>query len=190
MVIIGPITTTICNRLGCRAVAVMGGVFCCIGLILTSYVDSIYKMYVTYSVLFSLGTSFCYYTSILILEEYFSSRLVLANGIALSGAGVGTVSLAPAMKLLLDNFTWRDALRILSSACLGLVFSGVLYSVVKAPTRETKRDTEQTCMDLTVFRNKAYIVWIVVVSLVLFGYYTPYVHLVSTAISRKQSIYF
>jgi len=116
-----------------------------------------------------------------VLSGYFSKNLVVANGIGLAGAGVGTISLAPALSLLLDNYYWRDALRILSATSLLLVISGLIYYLVPAPmefsdANEYQEETKR--IDFSFLKNKAYIVWIAVVGLVLFGFYIPYVHLV------------
>ena len=162
-------------------VAITGGVLCGLALLLSSFVDSIYRMYVTYSFLFGVGCSMCYCSSILVLSNYFSKYLVVANGIGLSGAGVGTVTLAPALSLLLDSYYWRFALRMLSVTCLILVISGIIYFLVPVPmelvdAEEYKED--KSLFDLSVLKNKAFVVWICATTLVMFGYYIPYVHLV------------
>lgn len=147
-------------------------------------------MYVTYSFLFGLGSSMCYVSSVLVLSGYFSKNLVVANGIGLAGAGVGTISLAPALSLLLDNYYWRDALRILSATSLLLVISGLIYYLVPAPMDFSDADDyqeETKRFDFSLFKNKAYMVWIAVVGLVLFGFYIPYVHLVGEL--RREAPY-
>ena len=152
------------------------------GLLLSSFVDTIFRMYVTYSFLFGLGSSMCYVSSVLVISGYFNKKLVLANGIGLAGAGVGTIALAPALNLLLDSYYWRDALRILSATSVLLLISGLIYYLVPAPMEfvdAEEYDDEKKHFDFTLFKNKAYVVWIVVVGLVLFGFYIPYVHLVS-----------
>jgi len=179
--VFSPLSSSLCKRFGCKAVTTLGGILVGVGLLLSSYVDSIFRMYVTYSFLFGLGSSMCYVSSVLVLSGYFSKNLVVANGIGLAGAGVGTISLAPALSLLLDNYYWRDALRILSATSLLLVISGLIYYLVPAPmefsdANEYQEETKR--IDFSFLKNKAYIVWIAVVGLVLFGFYIPYVHLV------------
>ena len=179
--VFSPLSSFLCKRFGCKAVTTLGGILVGVGLLLSSFVDSIFRMYVTYSFLFGLGSSMCYVSSVLVLSGYFSKNLVVANGIALAGAGVGTISLAPALSLLLDNYYWRDALRILSATSLLLLISGLIYYLVPAPmefsdAKEYEEETKR--IDFSFLKNKAYIVWIAVVGLVLFGFYIPYVHLV------------
>lgn len=179
--VFSPLSCFLCKRLGCKAVTTLGGILVGTGLLLSSFVDSIFRMYVTYSFLFGLGSSMCYVSSVLVIIGYFNKYLVLANGIGLAGAGVGTITLAPALSLLLDSYYWRDALRILSATSFLLVFSGLIYYLIPAPMEfvDVEEDQEEKKhFDLSFLKNKAYIVWIVVVGLVLFGFYIPYVHLV------------
>ena len=160
-----------------------------LGLLLSSYANSIYLMFVTYSLLLGVGSSFSYYTSILILNEYFSKRLVLVNGIGLSGCGFGTLALAPLMNFLLDTFHWRVALRILSASSIVLGLCGLIYFIVPAPVQRhtVKKNTKsQTLIDVSFFKNKAFVVWLVAVGLVLFGFYMPYVHLVRKTKTKRK----
>lgn len=190
--VFSPLSSSLCKRFGCKAVTTVGGILVGIGLLLSSFVDSIFRMYVTYSFLFGLGSSMCYVSSVLVLSSYFSKNLVVANGIGLAGAGVGTITLAPALSLLLDNYHWRDALRILSATSLLVVISGLIYYLVPAPMEfsdaEEYRD-ETKRIDFSFLKNKAYIVWIAVVGLVLFGFYIPYVHLVSELHREAPCLY-
>ena len=159
----------------------LGGVFCCVGLLLSSVTVSIYQMYLTYSLVFSIGSSFSYMSSMLVLNRYFLKNFVIANGIALSGAGIGTIALSSFLSLLLDNFHWRDAMLILSGSSILLFVSGMLFFLVPTPIKFAGADEpqrKQKLIDFTLLRNKAYCVWIAVVGLILFGYYIPYVHLV------------
>lgn len=177
--IMGPLTSFVCTKLGCRVSAILGGLLFGLGLLCSTFVDSIYKMYFTYSLLFSAGCSLCYFSSVLILSEYFSKNLVFANGLGLSGAGVGTIVLAPFVDFLQFYFKWRITVQILSGLSAVLVFSGLLYFLVPPPNSHiVTKDPDEKYVDLSVLKNKAYLVWVIVVGLVLFGFYIPYVHLV------------
>ena len=185
----GPLSTALCTKFGCRVVTVLGAFLFGLGLLLSSYANSIYLMFVTYSLLLGVGSSFSYYTSILILNEYFSKRLVLVNGIGLSGCGFGTLALAPLMNFLLDTFHWRVALRILSASSIVLGLCGLVYFIVPVPVQRhtVKKNTKsQTLIDVSFFKNKAFVVWLFVVGFVLFGFYMPYVHLVSKTKTKRK----
>lgn len=58
--------------------------------------------------------------------KYFNKRKALAYGIAMSGSGIGTFILAPAVQLLIEQFSWRGALLILGGFVLNLCVCGAL----------------------------------------------------------------
>lgn len=178
---IGPVTTSICTKIGCPAAAIAGGLLFGLGLLCSSLVGSFYLLFLTYSLLFATGCSLCYYSSVLVLSKYFCKNLVLANGLGLSGAGVGTIALAPFVELLQNHFHWRVTVKILSALSVALVFSGLMYWIVPLPTnhQQIRKATDKKRVDFSILKNKAYLVWVAVVGLVLFGFYIPYVHLVS-----------
>ena len=182
MPFIGPLTAGLCTKIGCRAVTVSGALMFGLGLFLSSYVTAVYQLFLTYSVLFGFGTSCCYYPSVLILSEYFSKRLVFANGIGLSGCGIGTLALVPLMNYLIDTSHWRETLRILSATSALLLLVGWIYFVVPAPLRNLDANSsteQQKIFNMALLKNRAFVLWIISVGLVLFGFYIPYVHLVS-----------
>ena len=185
---IGPFTTKLCAKLGCRVLSLLGAFLFSLALFLSSYVHSIYQLYATYSFLLPIGGSSCYFTSILILDEYFSKKLALANGIGLSGCGVGTLVMAPLMNVLLEKFHWRKAERIFSGVTsVGLGLCSLIYFIVPAPTQlhvAQNSNKTQKLVDLSQLKNKAFAVWVAVVGFVLFGAYMPYVHLVSDLLRR------
>ena len=88
MFLLGPIATTLCQKLGCRATTMIGCMIAAGGCLLGSISTSIYLMDLTYGFLFGIGASMCYFPSVVILGQYFSERLSLANGITSSGSGV------------------------------------------------------------------------------------------------------
>ena len=85
MYLFGPITSGLSERLGCRVVALLGGLLCFLGLLLTSFVSDLKKLYVTYGVLWGIGSSFCYFPTLTAPGEYFCRRLSLVNGIVTAG---------------------------------------------------------------------------------------------------------
>ena len=179
---LGPLASAACKKFGCSATAVIGGILFGLGLFLSSFVGSIFQLYLTYSLLVAVGSSCVYYSSILVLRDYFSKSFALVNGITLSGVGIGTMALAPVLDFLLVRFQWRITLRIMSSMSFILVFNGLLFRAVPSPNKTDTFDEkvcEKKLLDFSVFRNKAYLVWTAALTLVLFGFYVPNVHLVS-----------
>ena len=83
-----------------------------------------------------LGFALCYTPAIVMVGCYFRERKALAYGVAMSGSGIGTFVLAPAVQLLIDMYSWRGALLILSAFVSNLCVCGALLRPIA--TQETK----------------------------------------------------
>ena len=68
----GPVTSALCERFGCRLVGACGALLAALGLLLTSFVDKLYLIALTYSVMWGIGSSLNYAPTMIILGEYLS----------------------------------------------------------------------------------------------------------------------
>ncbi|KAF7649827.1 hypothetical protein LDENG_00135450 [Lucifuga dentata] len=94
----------------------LGGLISSCGLLISSFTSSLELLY------FSMGVL----TAITMVGRYFRQRKALAYGIAMSGSGIGTFALAPVVQLLIDQYSWRGALLILSAFVANLCVCGAL----------------------------------------------------------------
>ena len=177
----GPIASALCDRFGCRAVAVVGALLSVLGLFLTSFIQEVHKMYITYGLVWGVGSSFSFVSSIVVLGQYFDKRLALANGLATSGSGVGSLIAGPVINYLLDNVGWKNSMRILSAFASLLAVAPLLFRPVENAEEDTTEPVKakQKLFDTSIWRNKAYVAWVITVSLFQFGYLIPFIHLVS-----------
>ena len=177
MFLTGPISTTLCERLGCRPVAVLGGLIAALGTTLASFSTDIYKMYLTYGFLFGVGASMCYFPSVIILPQYFNKHLSLTNGLVSCGSGVGTMAMGPVMQVLIEKLGWVNTVR----CCSGLMILVTMVSLVyypRIPPIPPEIAKTRPLFDLSIFKNKAYIVLVVALSCFMLSYFVPFVHLV------------
>ena len=197
---LGPLTSALVNQLGCRLTAIIGGLSCVIGLLLSSLATSIYILYLTYSVLFGFGGSCLFVSSYVIISMYFEKRRFIAAGTLASGTGLGVFIVAPILQALLDSFDWRKTYRITagitSVACvLCLTFDATVVTNSKKGKNEThngqdedlenqdKQEEETTekpnkWIDLSVFKEKVFVVLTLSFALALLGHHIPRLHLV------------
>ena len=115
---LSPITGRLCDRFGSRPIGIIGGIFCSLGLILTSLSKELNLFFLTYSLLFGLGTSCCRMSNFLMVSKYFKRRRSLATGIATAGAGLGVFSLSPLSQLLINKLGLSGAYRVLGFVML------------------------------------------------------------------------
>ncbi|EDO46666.1 predicted protein [Nematostella vectensis] len=175
----GPVASFLCDRYGCRSVAFIGGILSVLGLFLTSFVQNPGKMYVTYGLLWGVGSGLSFTPSIIVLGQYFRKRFPLANGIASSGSGIGGLLAAPFIQFLLSNFGWQNSMRILACIANILWIGALLYGQPKTshggPTNTT--DGGQRPL-FTIWRSKPFVLLVVAVGMFQLCYPVPYMHLV------------
>ncbi|XP_052771322.1 monocarboxylate transporter 12-like [Mya arenaria] len=67
--------------------------------------------------------------------QYFQTRHALAVGIALCGSGIGTLTLASLSEYLIETYTWKGAMQILSA----LVLNGVPLGLLLRPIEKVNK---------------------------------------------------
>lgn len=188
MFLLGPLATTLCQKFGCRATTMIGCMVAAGGCLLGSISTNIYLMDLTYGFMFGVGASMCYFPSVVILGQYFSKRLSLANGITSSGSGVGTLCMGPIMQKLIQHLGMRNTMRISAGMLACVVFCAVVYRPINTaflqPAKHVEGEKKSRFAILKsfkeLFKNKAYILWCSSLALWMLGYFVPFVHLVSS----------
>lgn len=140
-----------------------------------SFHRSLDPLYFTYGILFACGCSFAYQPSLVILGHYFKKRLGLVNGIVTAGSSLFTVSLPFLLRFLLDSIGLEHTLRILCILMFVLFLAGFTYK----PLIPRQKKKLSKVFNFSIFKSKSYCIWAFGIPAALFGYFVPYVHLVS-----------
>ena len=199
MFFMGPLATALCDNMGCRVVTCVGGLLSFVGLFTTSYVTNFVLLYFTYGLLWGVGTSFCYFASLVILPMHFRKYLSLAYGIAIAGAGLGVPPMTWLINQLIGYYNWRVTIRILAGITLLMCAASLSYGQIAISRRlYLKLDKKELIrnlhggihhklklhllefISLNPWNNKAFAVWAVSLSFIAFGNFIPFVFLVST----------
>ncbi|XP_073247275.1 monocarboxylate transporter 10-like [Porites lutea] len=175
----GPIASNLCERFGCRLIAAIGGLIGVLGFLMTSFANSVYVIYFTYSVVWGFGSSLSYATTTFVIGQYFDRNLALANGIITGGSGIGAIAMGPFYHLVLSNLGWKIMLRILSGFAFLMFVSALLYRPLPAKYKRAHigRKERAKLFDLSVWKIKPFVFWVVSMSLLFFGYFVPFIHL-------------
>ncbi|KAM4525506.1 monocarboxylate transporter 12-B-like isoform 2-T2 [Odontesthes bonariensis] len=149
-----PVGSLVGNRWSCRLAVMLGGVLSSCGLLLSSFSTSLELLYISLGVLTGLGFALSYTPAIALVGCYFRQRRALAYGIAMSGSGIGTFVLAPAVQLLIELYSWRGALLVLSAFVANLCVCGALLRPITVQGEETEDTGEESraekqCCDIS-----------------------------------------
>jgi len=186
-----PLAGYLCDRFGCRITCFLGSTLCIVGLVSTSYVQSLTMMYFTYSALYGLGTCLIYNPCFLVIAKYFTEKLSVAVGVVSLGASVGVLYTGPSLQVLLDSFEWRNTFIIMAAvyvlvSILSLSFNPYVEEITtrenfstEENNNEEERD-EKTGFSLycSVWSFPAYTVIVTSLTFASFGMYVPYINLV------------
>ena len=101
------------DRVGTRAVAVAGGLLLGLGLVLSSQVQTLWQLNVTFGVMvgFAVGAFYAPLTST--ATKWFTQHRGIAVGLVSSGIGVGILAIAPLARALISAWDWRVALVVI-----------------------------------------------------------------------------
>ncbi|XP_029368126.1 monocarboxylate transporter 8 [Echeneis naucrates] len=202
-----PVVSMFTDHLGCRKTAVGGALLAFIGLLSTSFANSLGLRYFTYGILFGCGSSFAFQPSLVILGHYFRQRLGLANGMVTAGASLFSMGLPVLLEKVVKPLGLSRTFQILSlfmlvQALLALTFKPLLPvgGGMGPPGMDPDPSGPQTqtvataqggsrwsrvlsrlkkYFNLRVFHNVTYRVWAFGIATAVLGYFVPYVHLIN-----------
>ena len=176
------------ERYGCRRVVIVGGLITSLGLLLSSFANSLTLICITHGVIVGFGTSISYLPALVMVAYYFDKKRSFATGIATSGSNLGALGLAPLQQVIVDSFGWRNCYRFLSGLALVITICGILFK----PLEEKKTGQNKFAKSSDIIhkkpskkrglrfpKNNWFIIWAVASTVATFGYFIPHVHLVS-----------
>ncbi|XP_054764988.2 uncharacterized protein LOC129271745 isoform X1 [Lytechinus pictus] len=114
-----------------------------LGLILTSFMQSLAPMYFTYSALFGVGTGCILMGSLNLILKYFP-RENATGGVVLpmASSNLGMLSLGPLTFYLENKFGWRNTLRIGAGMIMGIALPAVAWAHREPGRPSTPEDTK------------------------------------------------
>ncbi|MFC2007050.1 MFS transporter [Chloroflexota bacterium] len=101
------------DRYGPRTVIFLMGLITGLGLLLTSQTNAAWQLFITYSLLLSLGTGAIFIVAVSTVSKWFTERRGRAMGIIASAVGLGVIVFAPLATVLISYFDWRIAFIII-----------------------------------------------------------------------------
>ena len=131
--VLGALGGILADRWGPRVVCMTGMALIALGLYLTSLAQSLGHIYLSFGLLVGLGIAFVYTPAIAAVQPWFTTRRVLASGIAGSGVGAGTLIVPVAVSYLLGQISWRETLQAMALGVL-LLGCGAAYLLERAPS--------------------------------------------------------
>ncbi|XP_060518855.1 monocarboxylate transporter 12 [Cylas formicarius] len=141
----GPISSSLVNRWGCRAVTIAGAILASACMVVSYWAKNVITLCVTIGIGTGLGFGLIYLPAIVSVTMYFEKKRSLATGIAVCGSGFGTFIFAPIISKLLTAYGWRGSLMIIAAIVLGCTVFGALFRPLEKPEKELSDKTLKAC---------------------------------------------
>jgi MFS family permease len=103
---------TLSDRIGTRAVVLSGGVLLGLGLVLASQATTLLQFQVCFGVLVGFAVGSFYAPMTAVATRWFTRHRSLAVALVSSGIGLGTLTVGPLARFLLDTYDWRIAMLV------------------------------------------------------------------------------
>lgn len=117
---LGVMSGPLADRFGSRPLAVAGMILVAIGLAAASVARSLVEVYLAYGLGVGIGVGCAYVPAIGAVQRWFVRRRGFASGLAVSGIGLGTLTVPPLASLLIASVGWRGAYLALGAMTLML----------------------------------------------------------------------
>ncbi|MGD9890765.1 MAG: MFS transporter, partial [Dehalococcoidia bacterium] len=103
---LGVVSGPLADRIGARWLVAVGAVLIGAGLLVASRADSIWHLYVTYSIGVGLGIACILVPATETVQHWFVRRRGLATGLTMAGSGAGNLAGPPVAAVLLRVWDW------------------------------------------------------------------------------------
>lgn len=194
----GPISSILVNKFGSRPIMMAGGVLSGTGLVIASFCHTVEQLYFFIGVVGGLGLAFNLNPALTMIGKYFFKRRPIANGVAMAGSPVFLSTLAPLNTWLYDQFGWRGSFLILGGLLLNCCVAGSLMRPIgpgppppaagddagPAAPKKTVLQTVNSFIDLTLFRHRGFLLYLLGNVVMFFGLFAPLVFLSNYAKSK------
>ncbi|XP_069071594.1 monocarboxylate transporter 13-like isoform X1 [Pleurodeles waltl] len=184
-----PVASALSTRYGARPVVMFGGFLTSLGMFLGSFATGLMHLYLCIGLLSGIGYALVFTPSIGSVARYFKKKRNLATGLAFTGVGISSFVFSPLFQYLVDSYSWRGALIIVSGMTLNLLVCGALLRplTLKEDVAEAEEVDASRCKQCSVLfglpllSHWPFMRYVLAILLINTGYFIPYVHLVAHA---------
>ncbi|MBI4288825.1 MAG: MFS transporter [Chloroflexi bacterium] len=147
--VVTPASGLLTDRYGPRVVLAASGAFAGLGYFLVAQTHSLWQFYLFFGLFIGLSNGLAYTPLVVTVNRWFHEKRGLAQGIVVSGVGVGTMAIPPLAAYLIGRLdSWRAAYVVLA-AVLGIGITGAAFLLRRGPSETTDPPPARTATPLT-----------------------------------------
>lgn len=177
--LISPVATQLCESYNPQIVTILGGIISIAGLLATSFVTTDYGMFLSYSIVWGIGSSLCYASTYVVAGTLFHKHLAFAMGFVAAGSGVGGLAMSPSIERMLEAFGWKTTMLSLGMIASFLIAAAMIYrQPLLVQQRTSTKKSWRELFDCSLWCIPAFSMLTVSLFVFNFGYYIPIIHVV------------
>jgi len=143
--VLSPVVGYLLDRFGTKNITCVGCLFLAAGLLLSSYIESLWQFYIFFGLVAAVGITFTgMVPHVFLVSEWFTSNRASAIGFVYAGTGAGILLLAPLSEWLLSHFGWARAFQTFAAVVLILLLPLVWIFYQHGPYGETLRSKKES----------------------------------------------
>ena len=169
---LGALSGVAVDRYGPRRVLLVGGIALGGGLAATSQAGELWIGLITYGLGVGIAVACAYVPMVAVVGGWFERRRTLAIGVAVTGIGLGTLTVAPLAAALIGELGWRD-----THLLLGLVGAAVLVLCALVVARPPVQSGPAALTLGEAVRDRDYRRLYVAMGIIAVALFVPFVHL-------------
>lgn len=135
--------------------------------------------------MFGTGAALAYTPTLAILGHYFKRYLGVVNGFVTAGSSVFTVLMPNFLTYIEKEYGLKSCLQVMTIMSSFIIIFAVVYKPLQPPPpAKLHKPGRSQCFNVTRsiinfdnWKKKKYIIWAISISIALFGYFVPYVHI-------------
>ncbi|KAI9267807.1 major facilitator superfamily domain-containing protein, partial [Sporodiniella umbellata] len=180
--LMGPVTPILMSLIGSRWLLFLSTALLASGLVLASFADKIWQLYLTQSIMHGTGAALLYIVSMSISPQWFIKKRAFAMGVMVSGSGLGGLIMPFVMTHLNETLGGAWCYRVLG--VVSFIISSISAILLKEnPNSNPNKEKKKICsvIDTSICRDILFIIWCVSGNLSMMGYFIPAFYLPSHA---------
>ncbi|MGH0131058.1 UNVERIFIED_CONTAM: hypothetical protein FKN15_030220 [Acipenser sinensis] len=186
IMIFGPVSGKMTEKFGARIVSILGSILIIVSIVGSSYASKLDFLFLTHGVLTGIGSSFAFTPGMIMISQYFTTQRSLATGIVMSGGAAGALVQTRLHQYLIRTVGWRQSMRIFAGIMGISVMAGFAYKPLNPPghSRSVVENLNTSpikgfIVDLGLWKDRVFLIWVFANGLAKFGFFIPYVHLIN-----------
>ncbi|XP_033731825.1 monocarboxylate transporter 4-like [Pecten maximus] len=180
LLVIGPAAGILEKRFGCRVVAMTGSTLIGVGMVASTFVPSLYWLYLTYGIITGVGFGMVHLVATVTVNLTFDKRRSVAIAIGSSGSGCGNIAIPWLTTVWLEEYGWRQTFLLLAGIGIqGLVCGAIIGNVhTSGESHGNHQNADRLSLRAVVtevLKTKTFLIFSVSGFCTSLAYFVPYV---------------